>query len=238
MGKLKYFPAFLSYRHILERLRLDEVGAVFLGALQYAEDGTVPDLDPTPAIVLEFIMQDINRAQESYEDLCSKNRKKAHDRWDAAAYTGMPQDAVAYTGMPAHAVDAKENANANENENEKEFSMHAPTEGAEPHGRGPSLREVRDFAKQSGLNVDPDDYYEKRQRSGWRNKNGRYVGGDWQSDMRKWARYQQDPVAPKSEPVKAHESSFDTDEFFDAAVRASYAKYGYNIDETDAEEES
>ena len=237
MGKLKYFPAFLSYRHILERLRLDEVGAVFLGALQYAEDGTVPDLDPTPAIVLEFIMQDINRAQESYEELCAKNRANRAQGAQRPSTTVNDGDHRQRPSTTVNDGDERE-CNANENENEKEFSMHAPTEGTETHGRGPSLREVRDFVKQSGLNVDPDDYYDKRQRSGWRNKNGRYVGGDWQSDMRKWARYQRDPVAPKSEPVKAHESSFDTDEFFDAAVRASYAKYGYSIDETDAEEES
>lgn len=236
MGKLKYFPAFLSLRPILARLSLDEVGEVFLGALQYADEGTIPELDSTPAIVLEFIRQDIDRAQESYDELCAKNRENgAKNGKKSDGYRPLPTATDRYPPLPMGTDGTERECNANENEKETEISMHADGQQVDSPGRGPSLEEVRSFVRESGLNVDPDDYHEKRVRSGWRNKNGRYVGGDWQSDVRRWARYQKEPVKARTEP-KPQETSFDTDDFFDAAVRAGYAKYGFDIDANEEEE--
>lgn len=240
MGKLKYFPAFLSLRPILARLSLDEVGEVFLGALQYADEGTIPDLDSTPAIVLEFIRQDIDRAQESYDELCAKNRENgAKNGKKSDGYRPLPMGTDRYRPLPmgTDGTERECNANANENEKETEISLHAEqtqSDRFDSPGRGPSLEEVRSFVRESGLNVDPDDYHEKRVRSGWRNKNGRYVGGDWQSDVRRWARYQKEPVKARTEP-KPQETSFSTDDFFDAAVRAGYAKYGFDVDANEEE---
>ena len=101
MGKLKYFPAFLSLRPILARLSLDEVGEVFLGALQYADEGTIPELDSTPAIVLEFIRQDIDRAQESYDELCAKNRENgAKNGKKSDGYRPLPTATDRYRWVP------------------------------------------------------------------------------------------------------------------------------------------
>lgn len=233
MGKLKYFPAFLSLRPILARLSLDEVGEVFMGALQYADEGTIPELDSTPAIVLEFIRQDIDRAQESYDELCAKNRENgAKNGKKSDGYRPLPMGTDRYRPLPMGTDGTERECNANENKKETEISLHADqtqSDRFDSPGRGPSLEDVRSFVRQSGLNVDPDDYHEKRVRSGWRNKNGRYVGGDWQSDVRRWARYQKEPVKARTEP-KPQETSFDTDDFFDAAVRAGYAKYGFDVD--------
>lgn len=241
MSKMKYFPAFLSLRPILARLSLDEVGEVFLGALQYADEGTIPDLDPTPAIVLEFIRQDIDRAQESYDELCAKNRENGSKNGRRSdGYRSLPTATDGYRPLPMGTDGTDRECNANENENEIESSMHAghpSTEQIGSPGSGPSLEEVRSFVRQSGLNVDPDDYHEKRVRSGWRNKGGRYVGGDWQKDLRRWASYQKEPVKARTEPPQPKETSYDTDEFFASSVSAAYAKYGFDVC-NDSEDES
>lgn len=233
LAHLKYFPIYLRYARTLRSLRLDQLGLVLLAGIQYAEHGTLPEMDSEVTVAMGFICEDIDQAQLSYDETCETNRRNANQRWkpsvDAVASDGMRSHAVASDGSQCNVSECKEEKEYNEH------SMHADGQPVDSPGRGPSLEEVRSFVRQSGLNVDPDDYHEKRVRSGWRNKNGRYVGGDWQSDVRRWARYQKEPVKARTEPSKPMDPSFDTGEFFDAAVRASYAKYGFDVD-ADSEE--
>lgn len=228
LAQLKYFPIYLRYARTLRSLRLDQLGLVLLAGIQYAEHGTLPEMDSEVTVAMGFICDDIDQAQTSYQETCETNRRNVNRRWnrdgDTTVYDGMRSHAVASDGSQCNVNECKEERNYSEH------SMHADGQQVDSPGRGPSLEEVRSFVRESGLNVDPDDYHEKRVRSGWRNKNGRYVGGDWQSDVRRWARYQKEPVKARTEPAKPQETSFDTDDFFDAAVRAGYAKYGFDVD--------
>lgn len=234
MAQLKYFPIYLRYARTLRSLRLDQLGLVLLAGIQYAEHGTLPEMDSEVTVAMGFICEDIDQAQLSYEETCETNRRNANQRWkpavDAVAYDGMRSHAVAYDGSQCNVNECKE-----EEKKHSEHSMHADGQQVDSPGMGPSLEEVRSFVHQSGLNVDPDDYHEKRVRSCWRNKNGRYVGGDWQKDVRRWASYQKEPVKVRTEPPQPKETSFDTDDLFDAAVRAGYAKYGFDVDANEEE---
>ena len=108
----------------------------------------------------------------------------------------------------------------------------------EPHGRCPTLEEVRAYTVMRGSPVDADTYYEVRSRAGWRDKKGEPIR-DWRADIRSWERYQREspgppappgppgPPAPpalqrKSRNSMVQSSSFDAEEFFAAAVRRSY----------------
>lgn len=231
---MKYFPAFLSLRPILARLSLDEVGEVFLGALQYADEGTIPDLDPTPAIVLEFIRQDIDRAQESYDELCAKNKENGSKNGKKSdRYPPLPTATDRYPPQPDGSDGTERECNANANGNENGISMHADMTGIGSFAKGPTRTEVRQFVTAESLNVDPDDYWEKRTQSGWRNKRGRFVGNDWRRDVRTWSRYQKEQV-PAEQAEDSH-SSYDTDEFFASSVSAAYAKYGFDTEKTEEE---
>lgn len=233
MGQLKYFPVYLKYAQTLRSLTNEQLGRVLLAGIQYAEDGTLPEMDPAVSVAMGFICVDIDQAQAVYDETCETNRRNINRRWkrdgDTTVYDGIRSNTTVYDGSQCNVSECKKEKEYNEH------SMHADGQQVDSPGRGPSLEEVRSFVRQSGLNVDPDDYHEKRVRSGWRNKNGRYVGGDWQSDVRRWARYQKEPVKERTEP-KPQETSFDTDDFFDAAVRAGYAKYGFDVDANGEEE--
>ena len=236
MAQLKYFPIYLRYARTLRSLRLDQLGLVLLAGIQYAEHGTLPEMDSEVTVAMGFICEDIDQAQLSYDETCETNRRNANQRWkpavDAVAYDGMRSHAVAYDGSQCNVNECKE-----EEKKHSEHSMHADGQQVDSPGSGPSLEEVRSFVRESGLNVDPDDYHEKRVRSGWRNKNGRYVGGDWQKDVRRWASYQKEPVKARTEPPQPKETSYDTDEFFASSVSAAYAKYGFDVG-NDSEDES
>lgn len=234
MAQLKYFPIYLRYARTLRSLRLDQLGLVLLAGIQYAEHGTLPEMDSEVTVAMGFICEDIDQAQLSYDETCETNRRNANQRWkpavDAVAYDGMRSHAVACDGSQCNVNECKE-----EEKKHSEHSMHADGQQVDSPGRGPSLEEVRSFVRESGLNVDPDDYHEKRVRSGWRNKNGRYVGGDWQKDVRRWASYQKEPVKARTEPPQPKETSYDTDEFFASSVSAAYAKYGFDTEKTEEE---
>ena len=229
LASLKYIPLKLDYLDSIGDLPPDQIGMLVLAALRYAKTGEVPSLPADLSMAFRFIRTDVDSAQANYDELCETNRR---NRNSSRRNDGQRPSTTVDDGDHINEWNVSE---CNEERNYSEHSMHADGRQGDSPGRGPSLEEVRSFVRQSGLNVDPDDYHEKRLRSGWRNKNGRYVGGDWQSDVRRWARYQKEPVKARTEP-KPQETSFDTDDFFDAAVRAGYAKYGFNVDANDEEE--
>ena len=74
MGKREYFPAYFSYRRTLKLLNDTQLGRVFMAALIYAEEGIEPDLEPLEMMGFGFIKEDIDRANENYEELCEKRK--------------------------------------------------------------------------------------------------------------------------------------------------------------------
>ena len=231
MASLKYIPLKLDYLDSIGDLPPDQIGMLVLAALRYAKTGEVPSLPADLSMAFRFIRTDVDSAQANYDELCETNRRNRNSsrRNDGQRPSTTVDDG--HDGQrPSTTVDHGDHINewnvseCNEERNYSEHSMHADGQQVDSPGRGPSLEEVRSFVRQSGLNVDPDDYHEKRVRSGWRNKNGRYVGGDWQKDVRRWASYQKEPVKARTEPSKPQETSFDTDDFFDAALMRTYGE--------------
>lgn len=106
---------------------------------------------------------------------------------------------------------------------------HAPEEKEEkPKAEGkaasrfvpPTVEEVRAYCEERRNGIDAQrfvDYYEAR---GWRY--GKTGMKDWRAAVRTWERTEK---ADKAETQTAP-SSFDTNEFFEAALRQSYAKGG------------
>ena len=75
MGKREYFPAYFSLKRRMRRLTTQEIGEVFLAALEYAETGIETDLEGNAAVAFDFIKEDIDRSNSSYEELCEKRRE-------------------------------------------------------------------------------------------------------------------------------------------------------------------
>ena len=75
MGKMKYFPAYLTYRQTLAGLTDEQVGKLFRAALDYADEGIVPDLGPLCTLAFGFIKWDIDRMNEQYFQKCEQLRE-------------------------------------------------------------------------------------------------------------------------------------------------------------------
>ena len=89
----------------------------------------------------------------------------------------------------------------------------------------PTVDEVAAYCKEKGIvTVDPEHFIEYYTENEWKKQNGEPVL-NWKSTVLTWARrdkergYTAKPVAKSSAPAA---SSFDTDDFFDAALQRTY----------------
>ena len=81
----------------------------------------------------------------------------------------------------------------------------------------PTLDEVRDYINEQGYRIDAEAFIDHYQSVGW--KVGQKPMKDWKAAVRTWVRRDKERK-PKGE------SSFDTDDFFDAAMKRAYAGVG------------
>lgn len=253
MGKIEYIPIQLRYLEALRIVKPEQVGNAVVAALRYAKEGEVPDASDSDGALLFWMLKgDIDRVQESLDETSDRQRTNINKRWhpDDAEESTDPEDdtedTTVYNGIPRNTAVAINKKNQKK-QNKKSNS------NSGPRGRGgapaektevPTVEEVRaECAAQGYQTVDPEYFVHYYNGLNW------MISGtpihDWRSilwtwdarDKRSGGKAQTGPPSDQRDSDRPA-SSFDTDEFFDAAVRASYAKYGYSIDETDAEEES
>jgi hypothetical protein len=87
----------------------------------------------------------------------------------------------------------------------------------------PTAEEVREYCGAQGLTIDAERFVDYYEANGW--KVGNQSMKDWRATVRNWARrdrergYDSPKSAAKPQPSA---TSFDTDEFFDAALQRTY----------------
>lgn len=253
MGKaLDYFPAFFKYRQSLGELSDAQVGRVFRAALEYAEDGVVPQLEAVEAMAFSFLRGDIDRARIAYEERCRKNQENAEKRWAQAYGDSDIDDANVCDGMRSMQMDANDakqtnkqtnitnnplrertRARAREERKNQEADTHgepvssarrSATSGTEPEP--PTLDDVRTYCAAAGLtHIDPTRFWQTYDAAGW--MRGGHPIRNWRSLAAKWDAEDAERDAQQPTPM----TSFDTDDFFAASLARSY-----NIDEAEARE--
>lgn len=79
----------------------------------------------------------------------------------------------------------------------------------------PKIEEVREYCRSRNNNVDPEQFYDFYESKGWMIGKNRMK--DWKAAVRTWERDRN----RASQSAKTNESSFDTDDFFQAALQRS-----------------
>ena len=252
MGKMAFFPAYFSYLNTLEGLTDAQVGRVFRAALQYAEDGTITDLDPVESLGFRFIREDIDRAKTKYDERCEKNRENIQKRWgadehddesDASAsgndissntdeYDGIRTNTNGYeTYQSKSKRKRKSNSNRERDTAAKAAVTRArDTEVQEKVFKPPTVEEVRAYCKEGGYTtVSPEGFVDYYESNGW--MVGNKSMKDWKASVRSWARRDKERGITTNKPSN---TSFDTDEFFNAALERTYG-YAVNLNVQDDE---
>ena len=231
MGTLEYFPAFFGYLDSLRLLDDAQVGRVFRAALRYAKDGTMPDLDAVEMMAFAFIRGDIDRARSKYDDICEKRREAINKRWQN---TGNTNEYKCIDGIQKNTSGSKQDNTKQDNTKQHNINDGVASYDAAPARKKPQKKkefvpptvdDVREYCREKGLStIDPEYFVRFYAESDWIKANGEPVR-NWKSTVLTWAQrdkergYDTPKPAAKSQPSA---TSFDTDEFFDAALQRTY----------------
>lgn len=245
MGDMAYFPAYFSYARTLEGLTDEQFGHVMRAAIEYAEHGTIPELSALEKMGFAFIKEDIDRANERYQKVCETNKRNIQKRWGHKKQTeGQHSDTVTDTtvygrmdAIPDHTTvyetyQSKSNSKGKSKSNSKGESVENASDDAAPAQKKPKKKEfvpptvdeVREYCMAQGLTIDAERFVDYYEANGW--KVGNQGMKDWRATVRNWARRDKergyDTQKPAAKPQTV--SSFDTDEFFDAALQRTYGE--------------
>lgn len=72
---MEYIKLYHSYLESTAELEYDEVGMLFLAALEYSKTGKIPDLEGNERFLFPVMKQDIDRNIAAYEETVERNRK-------------------------------------------------------------------------------------------------------------------------------------------------------------------
>ena len=199
---MKYLKVFTDFLEVAEPLSDEERGRLFMAMLNYALDGSLPELTGNERFVWAVAKQHIDREVAAYKTKVEADRrngrKGAAIRWSKVAKDGDP--------YPDHSQDSQDNDNEKEknNDNDKDNDSLSSTEPrltAEEREKKPSLEEVMSFSQEAGLNVDVQYFYNYYEANGW------YIGKrpirDWKAALKAWAR-----KTPLPRPVPAGKQSY------------------------------
>lgn len=86
----------------------------------------------------------------------------------------------------------------------------------------PTVEEVREYCGAQGLTIDAERFVDYYEANGW--KVGNQAMKDWRATVRNWARRDRERGYDSSKPAAKAQavSSFDTEDFFDAALQRTY----------------
>jgi predicted phage replisome organizer len=123
------------------------------------------------------------------------------------------------------------NATEEEREEEKEYNTlsisactrDAPTKA--PYFTPPNIEEIREYCVSRNNNVNPEQFYDFYESKGWMVGNARMK--DWKAAVRTWERRSE--RAPAT--AQKHKGSFDTDDFFQAALNRKF--YDWEVDKNE-----
>ena len=71
----EYFPCYHSYLRKIAKLSDQEIGRLFRALLTYSATGETQELPGREAVAYDFIADDIDRANEAYQEKCEINRR-------------------------------------------------------------------------------------------------------------------------------------------------------------------
>ena len=218
MAENTYFLAYTSYIASVEQLNDEECGRLFRALLLYAADSTLPDLPGNEKFIFPQIKYQIDRDRDNYRKKCEQARKNIEKRWNKDKLYGRIR---ADTNDKDKDKDKdKENDKDKDMESESESDKETPSPEVSSltPAPPPTLKNIEDYCKRRNLNVNPRHFFDYYEGKNWQTAEGKEID-DWYSLIETWHKKEK-PLS--REAIPAEKGSFDTDDFFSAALSRSY----------------
>ena len=175
--KKESFVLYNSFYEPIRSLSKEDKASLLDAIFQYQINGNIPTLSISANMAFMFIKSQFERDNEKYKKRCEKNAANARMRWDTNACERIQ----------TNANDADDDGDDDLKKNiKKKFSK-------------PTIDEIREYCKERNNNVNPAQFYDHYEASGWRR--GKTPLKDWRAAVRLWERNstQINSSAPKME---------------------------------------
>lgn len=98
------FVIYTSYGEHLKKLPFEDVGKIFIGVIDYVENGKIPKLNSAADMCFSFIKSQIDRDKEKYENIKKKRSEsgkkggetKAKNKQKKAKQANLPDNVYVY----------------------------------------------------------------------------------------------------------------------------------------------
>ena len=226
----EFFKVFNSYLESIEPLTSEERGELFTALLTYHITGQVPELNGGAKYLFPTFKQNMDRDIIAYENLVRRARengkkggrpKKSEVREEDTVITEKTESLF---WEPNERQD-KDNDKDNDKDKDKDKDDLSLKESVKrkhaPRFSPPTLKEIKDYCLEAGLHTDPEEFYDYYTSNGWMVSKNRMQ--NWQAALRRWERIKLPAVGTGGKKRgKPLPSSFDTDDFFEAALMRSH----------------
>ena len=214
----KAFPIYFNWNDMMRQYLTPEARCILMDALaDFYENG----IDPISSVpeelrfALALMIDCINIKRNRSAEMAERGRKGAEKRY--AEDESKQSDSTAI----AEPKQCDDHYNENNNYNGNDNIITPSNEGdarAKKRFAPPTIDEVRDYCNENGYRIDAEAFVDHYQSVGW--KVGNKPMRDWKAAVRTWVRRDKERMPKKGE------TSFDTDDFFEAASRRAYAGVG------------
>ena len=233
----EYFKVFNSYLKSIEPLTKEERGDLFTALLIYHITGEVPELTGSERYIFPTFQQNMDRDIIAYENVANaarENGKKGGRRKKSNNEADNTQETEKTDSLSFAPKERQDKDNDNDKDKDKDvLSLKESVKRKDaPRFSPPTIQEIEAYCREEGLHTDPQIFYDYYASNGWMVSKNHMQ--DWQAALRRWDR--NDSYHPREKNNKSRAtpfpSSFDTDDFFEAALAKSYSEAD-KIDDSD-----
>lgn len=181
---MKYLKVYTDFVQSMEPLSDAERGRLFTAMLEYAEQGTEPDLRGNERFVWPTAKQNIDRQKSSYKNKVA-GAEKAREARAASDIRGKQNDNS--DTREKQLISTQDNDNDNEKVRKKRNNF-AP----------PSVDAVSEYCLERNNGIDAQAFVDFYTANGWVQGKGQKPIRDWKACIRTWEQKR------KQEPAKDH----------------------------------
>lgn len=173
---MKYLKVFVDFADRIKILGDAECGRLFRAMMKYASSGAEPKLSGNEKFLWGMVKSEIDRQAESYENICSTNKRIATERYEALRSVTVRNEAY----------QDKDKEQDKDKDKEKEIKKTTPNGVAKESSRflPPTLEEVTAYCRERNNGVNPEKFINYYSSNGW--MVGRNKMKDWKAAVRNW----------------------------------------------------
>ena len=176
---------------VVAKLSDKQAGVLLKSILDYADDGTVANLDDgMVAVVFEMVKQDLDYTAKKYAETCARRAEsgKLGGLANASKSKQMLANASKCYQKQAKDSKAKHNDNDVDVDNESDINISFQKESKEKVSRfiKPTVEEIRSYCESRKNGIDANVFFDFYESKGW--KVGNSPMKNWQAAVNTWER--------------------------------------------------